>query len=142
MAAKAGQFTDKQGQYLAFIYAYTQVMGQPPAEDDFRRCFPVTAAAVHQMLVTLERQGLISRQRGVSRSIDLHVPPEKLPILRREATFRIPSGPIWIKTRPHQSHQDALLEIVRTESRRRPTPSARTARVSAARRKTTRAVRR
>jgi len=27
-------FTDKQGQYLAFIYAYTRIHRQPPAEAD------------------------------------------------------------------------------------------------------------
>ena len=28
------RFTPKQGQYLAFIHAYTQVHGRPPAEAD------------------------------------------------------------------------------------------------------------
>ena len=35
-------FTQKQGQYLAFLYAYTVVMGRPPAEADFQRYFGVT----------------------------------------------------------------------------------------------------
>jgi hypothetical protein len=26
------RFTDRQGQYLAFIYAHTRVLGRPPAE--------------------------------------------------------------------------------------------------------------
>jgi len=30
-------FTPKQGQYLAFIYAYSQVLGRPPAEADLQR---------------------------------------------------------------------------------------------------------
>src|SRR5262245_10517823 len=30
-------FTLKQGQYLAFIYAYTRVLGRPPAEADLQR---------------------------------------------------------------------------------------------------------
>ena len=38
----APNFTAKQGQYLAFIYAYTQVMGRPPAEADLQRHFRVT----------------------------------------------------------------------------------------------------
>ena len=34
-------FTPKQGQYLAFIYAYTRVLGRPPAEADLQRYFGV-----------------------------------------------------------------------------------------------------
>jgi len=30
----AGDFTEKQGQYLAFIYNYTVMNGRPPAEAD------------------------------------------------------------------------------------------------------------
>ena len=56
-------FTPKQGQYLAFIYAYTQVLGRPPAEADIQRHFKVTAPTVHQMVITLERTGLIRTSR-------------------------------------------------------------------------------
>ena len=76
------RFTPKQGQYLAFIYAYTQVLGRPPAEADLQRHFRVTPPSVHQMVLTLERAGLIRRQPGVARSIKLLVEPEALPILR------------------------------------------------------------
>jgi DNA-binding MarR family transcriptional regulator len=65
------EFTPKQGQYLAFIHAYTLVNGRPPAQADMQRFFRVTPPAVHQMLLTLEKAGLISRQPGclaVSRS--------------------------------------------------------------------------
>ena len=74
-------FTPKQGQYLAFIYAYTQVLGRAPAEADIQRFFRVTPPSVHQMVLTLERDGLISRQAGVARSIQLLVEPEALPVL-------------------------------------------------------------
>lgn len=76
-------FTAKQGQYLAFIYAYTQVLGRPPAEADMQRYFRVTPPSVHQMVLTLERAGLIRRQPGAPRSIQILVDPEALPILRR-----------------------------------------------------------
>jgi Mn-dependent DtxR family transcriptional regulator len=75
-------FTSKQGQYLAFIYAYTRVLGRPPAEADIQRYFEVTPPTVHQMLITLQRIGLIRRKPGVARSIELLVPPESLPVLR------------------------------------------------------------
>jgi hypothetical protein len=51
-------FTEKQGQYLAFIYTYTHMFRRPPAETDFQRHFRVSPPSVHQMIVTLERNGL------------------------------------------------------------------------------------
>jgi len=76
------RFTAKQGQYLAFIYAYTRVLGRPPAEADMKRHFGVTAPSVHQMILTLEQAGLIRREPGLARSITVLVEPEQLPVLR------------------------------------------------------------
>ena len=47
-----------------------------------QRYFKVSPPSVHQMVLTLERLGLIRRQARVSRSIELLVAPEDLPILR------------------------------------------------------------
>ena len=54
-------FTPKQGQYLAFIHAYTLVNGRAPAEADMIRFFRVTPPTVHQMVLSLEKAALISR---------------------------------------------------------------------------------
>lgn len=75
-------FTDKQGQYLAFIYAYRRINGCAPAEADMQRYFAVTPPTVHQMVLNLERAGHIRRTPGAARSIELLVQPERLPILR------------------------------------------------------------
>jgi Mn-dependent DtxR family transcriptional regulator len=75
-------FTQKQGQYLAFIHAYTLVTGRPPAEADIQRFFAVTPPSVHQMVLTLARQRLVSRTPGAARSIRLLIDPEILPKLR------------------------------------------------------------
>ena len=75
------RFTQKQGQDLAFIHAYMRVLGRPPAEADLQRYFRVTPPSVHQMLITLERAGLIRRQPGVARSIQLLIDPTALPPL-------------------------------------------------------------
>jgi DNA-binding MarR family transcriptional regulator len=77
----ARSFTEKQGQYLAFIYAYSRIFRKPPAEADMQRHFQVTPPSVHQMVLTLERAGLVRRQPGVARSIEILVDPENLPIL-------------------------------------------------------------
>jgi Mn-dependent DtxR family transcriptional regulator len=74
--------TSTQGQYLAFIYAYTRVLRRPPAEADIQKYFQVTPPTVHQMLITLERKGLIRRTPGVARSIELLIAPDSLPVLR------------------------------------------------------------
>ena len=75
-------FTPKQGQYLAFIYAYTRVLGRPPAEAGLQRHFGVRPPSVHRMVLALERAGLIRRQPGAARSIEVLVAPELLPVLR------------------------------------------------------------
>jgi DNA-binding MarR family transcriptional regulator len=78
-SAKA--FTPKQGQYLAFIDAYTRIHRRPPAEWEMQRHFGVSPPSVHQMVLTLARAGLIRRQPGSPRSIEVLVPPENLPVL-------------------------------------------------------------
>jgi repressor LexA len=77
----APPFTQRQGQFLAFIYYYTKLNSQPPAEREMERYFKVTAPAVHKVIVTLETKGLISRTPGVGRSIRLLVPRAQLPDL-------------------------------------------------------------
>jgi DNA-binding MarR family transcriptional regulator len=86
------RFTEKQGQYLAFIHAYALVLGRPPAEADMQRHFHVTPPSVHQMVLTLERAGFIRRQPGVARSIELLVDPECLPPLRPSAEQTVKSS--------------------------------------------------
>jgi SOS-response transcriptional repressor LexA len=75
-------FTDKQGQYLAFIHAYSKVLGRPPSEADMQRKFAVSPPTVHQMVLTLERDQLIRRTPGAARSIEVLVAPALLPVLR------------------------------------------------------------
>ena len=75
-------FTATQGQYLAFLYAYSQINRRPPAERDFEEYFQVTAPSVHNMILTLERLGFIRRTPGTARSITLQLSPDSLPILR------------------------------------------------------------
>ena len=74
-------FTEKQGEYLAFIYTYSRMFRRAPAETDMQRHFRVSPPSVHQMVLTLERNGLIRRQPGVPRSIEILVHPETIPIL-------------------------------------------------------------
>ena len=74
-------FTKLQGQYLAFIVAYTKLNRRPPAEADFQRYFEVTPPSVHNMIITLERRGLIKQALGRPRSIEVLVPLGEVPPL-------------------------------------------------------------
>jgi SOS-response transcriptional repressor LexA len=103
------QFTDKQGQYLAFIAAYTAWYGRSPAETDLQRHFKVAPSTVHQMVLMLEARGFISRIPGTARAIRLLLPIEELPPLdtttgempgQRVPTFAetYPTVTAWVNT--------------------------------------------
>lgn len=79
--ATAPRFTKTQGQYLAYIFSYTKIHRVAPAESDLQRYFQVSPPSVHEMIKTLERNGLIERTPGHARSIRLLVQPEHLPQL-------------------------------------------------------------
>jgi repressor LexA len=66
---------------LAYIYHYTEINHQPPAEADIQRYFRVTPPTVHQMILKLEENGLIQRVPRQPRTIRFLVPPEELPQL-------------------------------------------------------------
>jgi repressor LexA len=74
-------YTEKQGQYLAFIYYYRKIHGRAPAEAEMQQYFRVSPPSVHQVVLTLEARGLIARTAGQARSIRLLIPPEELPDL-------------------------------------------------------------
>jgi DNA-binding MarR family transcriptional regulator len=76
------KYTPKQGQYLAFIHYYTKIHGRAPAEADLERYFRVAYSSIHQMIITLEQRGLITRTPGESRSIRVLLPREELPDLK------------------------------------------------------------
>lgn len=76
------KYTPRQGQYLAFIYSYSKIHRCAPAEADIEQYFKVAYSSVHQMIITLEKRGLISRTPGKARSIRLLISPEELPDLK------------------------------------------------------------
>jgi DNA-binding MarR family transcriptional regulator len=76
------RFTEKQGQYLAFIYNYSKIHGRAPAEADLERYFKTRPPTIHHMILKLEQKGLITRVSGQPRSIRLLIQPEDLPVLK------------------------------------------------------------
>ena len=79
----ADRFTEKQGQYLAFIDSYMVMHGRAPAEMDLQEFFRTTPTTIHQMILKLEEKDLISRVPGKARSITLLIDPNEIPRLRR-----------------------------------------------------------
>lgn len=80
-AAKKANYTPRQGQILAFIYHYTKIHKRPPAEADIGQYFKLSPPSVHQLLLTLEKHGFISKSPGQSRSIKLLITKNDLPDL-------------------------------------------------------------
>ena len=72
-------FTPTQGRYLAFIRAYTDLHGYPPAETEIGAAMCVSPPSVNQMVKALEKKGLILRQPGQPRSIRILVPEDEIP---------------------------------------------------------------
>ncbi len=72
-------FTATQGRYLAFIHAYTELHGYPPAEAEIAAALLVSPPSVNQMVMMLEKNGLISCRPGTPRSIRVLVPESELP---------------------------------------------------------------
>ena len=87
-ATSTARFTEKQGQYLAFIHAYAQLNGRAPAEADMEKFFRVTPPSVHRMIVELERRRLIRRVARRARSIELCVSADELPLLLKPQSIK------------------------------------------------------
>ncbi len=75
------KYTTRQAQVLAFIHLYAKLNRRPPAEADIANYFQVTPPTAHGLVVALVRDGLIDRQPGTARSIDLLIDPSELPPL-------------------------------------------------------------
>lgn len=91
-------FTPTQGRYLAFIRAYTDLHGYPPAESEIAAAMCVSAPSVNQMVKTLEKRGLILRQPGQPRSVEVLIPEEEIPLWNR----RPPRSPAREGKRPRR----------------------------------------
>ncbi|HEY2787534.1 MAG TPA: MarR family transcriptional regulator [Fimbriiglobus sp.] len=73
------EFTPTQGRYLAFIHAYTCLHGYPPAESEIAAAMCKSPPSVNQMVKMLEKKGLILRQPGRPRSLQILIPEDEIP---------------------------------------------------------------
>jgi hypothetical protein len=91
------EFTPTQGRYLAFIHAYTEGFGFPPAESEIATAVKVSPPSVNQMMKTLAKRGFIRRDPGVPRSIQILVPKELIPAWGQRITS---TRRVWMRTDP------------------------------------------
>lgn len=92
------EMTPTQGRYLAYIHAYTDGFGLPPAESEIAEAMGVSPPSVNQMMKTLERKGLIRRQSGVPRSIEILVADDAIPKWKGKRITRTVTQ--WTLARP------------------------------------------
>jgi DNA-binding FadR family transcriptional regulator len=85
-------FTHLQGQYLSFIDGYQRIHDRAPSEAEFQRYFAVTPPTVHQMILTLERKGVITRVPGKAK-IDRAANPADADPAARSAPSHLGSEP-------------------------------------------------
>ena len=71
--------TTTQGRYLAYIHAYTEGFGLPPAESEIAAAIGVSPPSVNQMMKALEKKAIIRRQPGVPRSIEILIAADAIP---------------------------------------------------------------
>ncbi len=72
-------FTPTQGRYLAFLWAYGTLHGYPPAESEVAAALCVSPPSVNRMVKMLEKKGLILRQPGQPRSLQILLPANEIP---------------------------------------------------------------
>lgn len=78
--------TPRQLEFLTFIAGYAMLLRVPPAEADIQRHFQISPPSVHQMILTLEKRGFISRIPGQARSITVLYPHVQFPGLNSPFT--------------------------------------------------------
>jgi hypothetical protein len=106
-------WTPTQGLYLSFMSAYERAFGLPPSTTEIAGALAVTPAAVSGMLRSMEKKGLIDRDPGEIRSIDLLVDRTQLPKWKKKlsSNFRV-----WA---PNDATPEYIAEKVRRMEYRR-----------------------
>lgn len=79
--ATPGDFTPRQGQFLAFIHNYTKVSGQAPTDRDLERYFKISSSGVREMIERLEWGKFVACSDGKPRTLRVLIPAEQLPEL-------------------------------------------------------------
>jgi len=79
--------TKRQIDFLAYIHYYTKIHGRAPAEHEIAVFFKLSPPSAHQMILTLDKNGHISRVQGQARSIKINLTDGELREMKRVADF-------------------------------------------------------
>lgn len=113
-------FSATQGQYLSFIYAYTEGFGEAPSEVEIAEAMKVKPSSVNSMLKTMVKHGLVSKQPGVARSIEVLVEPSKIPKWKKKLHCNLE---VWVpkNTTPEQLDEiyESIIERRKAERRKK-----------------------
>ena len=111
--------TKTQLRYLSFIHAYTEGFGQAPSMQEIADALKVSSPSVNGMLKSLEKKGMVEREAGTARSIEILVDPASIPVwkkrLKSNFQFWAPANASqeWLDQR-----MEAIIEHRKTERRR------------------------
>jgi hypothetical protein len=75
---------------LAFIQAYIDRHGYPPAESEIAAAMCVSPPSVNQMVKMLEKKGLVLRHPGQPRSLEVLVPEDEIPPWNQRKSAKSP----------------------------------------------------
>jgi len=73
------KFTQRQGQFLAYIFYYTKINKRPPAESDIQNYFEISSASTHQILKGLVSKQLLEKVPKQPRSMRVLISQDQLP---------------------------------------------------------------
>jgi DNA-binding transcriptional regulator YdaS (Cro superfamily) len=107
-------FTPTQGRYLSYIHAYTSGFGLPPAESEIAKAIGVAPPSVNQMMKMLQSKGLIHREPGVARSIEILVDESMIPKWTGRKITRVVTGWVMTKSR-NQSKTGTMIRAAMTK---------------------------
>ncbi|MCA9199792.1 MAG: MarR family transcriptional regulator [Planctomycetales bacterium] len=101
--------TKTQLKYLSFIRAYTEGFGQPPSMQEIAEALKVSSPSVNGMLKTLEKNGLIEREAGAARSIEILVDRALIPAWKKKLKSNIQ---FWAPADASQAQLDQIMESI------------------------------
>lgn len=99
--------TPTQARYLSYIHTYTEGFGLPPSELEIADAIGVSPPSANQMMKTLERKGLIQRQPGVPRSIQILIDRDAIPKWKGKRIYRTVWGWAPARSAAHKREQSS-----------------------------------
>lgn len=79
--ATPGDYSPRQGQFIAFIHHYTKVSGQAPTDRDVERYFKISSSAAREMIERLEWGKFVACSDTKPRTLRVLIPAEQVPLL-------------------------------------------------------------